>query len=826
MKKTNFQKTISLCFLIFFVTFNTWASTCTQKGWTKVGPDLSPSSQIIIDIQEDNAGVVHRIKNEIVSPFATTIQKFIASSWIDIPFPFANAPTKIAFDSSNHLYVLNGQTLYQFDGTVWQLIGTTNSTVQDFIINSLDELFIGGLFTQVNGVSANYIAKWDGSSWSSLSSGLSSPVSNGGAYTVTWDAGSLYVGGRFDNASGTAVSNIARWDGTSWNPVGAGISNDVVYDIVVDNLVFTLSQSSSLNTYADVYNGFGWTNIISGVSIGIADLEINAIGELILGSPGSIPLPSLGPNCALAKYNGTSWSCFAQSDASIQELYINAKDDIYIGGALMSYIDQLSVVDFAKYTVIPENSSLDFDGVDDFVAVSSFLSQFAFTTSAWFKASSIPNGGAEDRIFAYGGDTRFEVGLNNSGQLWAFDADRGITSSYGVDLRDDQWHHVAITKTGPSRAIYLDGIQLEVWISPTTVLQYGPDFRIGNWTGSSAANAFFKGEIADVRAYDFAMTPTQIQTTMHCQLSGNETNLRAWWSFEDGVPLGNNIALTQTSDFSPNTNTGTLIGFSLTGNSSNFVCADQDFLFDHCCGASDLIDPIQEFCPADITVSTDPGRCDALLSYTLPTFMDNCDGSALSGTLVSGGASNTYFIEGSTTVIYEYVDANGNGPAQCSFTITVNDTENPVLNCPNQTVTVLSPMLLYPSLYVSFTDNCQISFSSLQFVGVSTPFPYDCSYAGSTFAFSVTGQDISGNSANCIVNLTFDDCYGKCCPSTLVAQPKPDPACAWTATDKIISSQPQLYGNVHYKAGTAICLLPGFDATGADSFIAEIETCN
>ncbi len=788
---------------------------------------MTPSGQVIIDIKENNAGVVHRINQLIVSPFGTTIQKFVAGYWIDIPFPFANAPQKIAFDSSDQLHVLSGQTVYQYDGTAWQLIGTANSAIQDFIINSVDEIFIGGLFSQVNGVSANYIAKWDGASWSSLSNGLSSPLWNGGAYALALNsAGSLYVGGRFDNASGTTVSNIAWWNGASWNPLGVGITHDVVYDIVVDNLVFTLSQSSSLNTYADVYNGFGWTNIISGVTIGIADLEITATGDLLLGSPTSIPLASLGPNCALAKYDGTSWSCFAQSDGSIQEVYITGNDDIYVGGALMTYIGQLSVVDFAKYTVIPDNSSLDFDGIDDFVGVSNFLSQFSFTTSAWFKASSVPNGGNEDRIFAYGGSTRFEVGLNNSGQLWAFDEDRGITTSYGIDLRDDQWHHVAITKAGPSRAIYLDGIQLEVWIPPTTVLQYGPEFRIGTWTGSSAANAFFKGEIADVRVYDYPLTPTEIQTTMHCVLSGNETNLRAWWSFEDGVPLGNNSALTQTTDFSPNSNTGTLNGFTLNGSNSNFVCADQHFLFDHCCGSSDLIDPIQEFCPNDIIVNTDPGRCDALLSYPLPTFMDNCDGVALSGTLVSGGAPNTYFVQGSTTIIYEYTDTNGNGPAQCHFTITVNDTESPVLNCPNATVTILNPMLLYPHPYVGFSDNCQISGASLQFVGITTPFPYDCSYAGSTFAFSVTGQDLSGNSASCIVNLTFDDCYGKCCPSTLVAQPKPDPACAWTATDKIISSQTQLYGNVHYKAGTAICLLPGFDATGADSFIAEIESCN
>ena len=35
-----------------------------------------------------------------------------------------------------------------------------------------NKLIAGGLFTTAGGVSANYIASWDGSSWDSLGSGM------------------------------------------------------------------------------------------------------------------------------------------------------------------------------------------------------------------------------------------------------------------------------------------------------------------------------------------------------------------------------------------------------------------------------------------------------------------------------------------------------------------------------------------------------------------------------------------------------------------------------------------------------------------------------
>jgi hypothetical protein len=100
-------------------------------------------------------------------------------------------------------------------------------------------LYAGGDFTQAGGSPASNIAKWDGSSWSPLGSGLgASEFSSAEARTLTvFDDGtgpSLYAGGSFTQAGGVpAASNIARWDGLLWSPLQSGGVSNGVYALTV-----------------------------------------------------------------------------------------------------------------------------------------------------------------------------------------------------------------------------------------------------------------------------------------------------------------------------------------------------------------------------------------------------------------------------------------------------------------------------------------------------------------------------------------------------------------------------------------------------------------
>ncbi len=105
------------------------------------------------------------------------------------------------------------QNVALWDGTKWQKLGTgfppgvTGAAAMAFAD--------GKLYVGSNGT----IYVWDGSSWTTPLPGL-----NGARIqSIIPDGNNLWVGGRFSDLNGTAAANIARWDGTQWHPLGSGV---------------------------------------------------------------------------------------------------------------------------------------------------------------------------------------------------------------------------------------------------------------------------------------------------------------------------------------------------------------------------------------------------------------------------------------------------------------------------------------------------------------------------------------------------------------------------------------------------------------------------
>ncbi|RPJ26484.1 MAG: hypothetical protein EHM35_14855 [Planctomycetaceae bacterium] len=86
-----------------------------------------------------------------------------------------------------------------------------NGSVRAAVVDSAGTLYIGGDFTIVGNTLANYVARWDGTNWSALGSGMNTNVA---ALAILGN--DLYAGGWFTNAGGVAANYIARWDGTNW----------------------------------------------------------------------------------------------------------------------------------------------------------------------------------------------------------------------------------------------------------------------------------------------------------------------------------------------------------------------------------------------------------------------------------------------------------------------------------------------------------------------------------------------------------------------------------------------------------------------------------
>ncbi|MCX6130156.1 MAG: hypothetical protein NTX25_13955, partial [Proteobacteria bacterium] len=73
--------------------------------------------------------------------------------------------------------------------------------------DSAGNLYAGGAFTTAGGIAANRIAKWNGTSWSSLGTGMNSSVR---VIKIT-TTGDIYAGGDFTTVDGLTRPFVAFW---------------------------------------------------------------------------------------------------------------------------------------------------------------------------------------------------------------------------------------------------------------------------------------------------------------------------------------------------------------------------------------------------------------------------------------------------------------------------------------------------------------------------------------------------------------------------------------------------------------------------------------
>ncbi len=144
-------------------------------------------------------------------------------------------------------------------------------------------------------------------------------------------------------------------------------------------------------------------------------------------------------------------------------------------------------------------------------------------------------------------------------------------------------------------------------------------------------------------------------------------------------------------------------------------------------------------------------NCGATVYYSTPVGTDNC---ASTTSRTSGLASGSTFPIGTTTNVFQVTDASG-ATATCSSTVTVVDTDLPVLTCPSNITGNNDPGLC--SKVVAFTapvgtDNCPGTTTS-QTLGLASnaAFPVGTT----TNVFQAT--DAVGNTSTCSFTVTISD---------------------------------------------------------------------
>jgi|GEM_PF-3686383 len=243
---------------------------------------------------------------------------------------------------------------------------------------------------------------------------------------------------------------------------------------------------------------------------------------------------------------------------------------------MKSSISIITLLLFTTNYIHSQGNCLNFDGVDDYVQIDSPLSGDSdFTVEAWFIDERTNNNG-HSRIIGWNG---FELEIAAPNGILRF-YDSGTWLSTDINIRDDQWHHVALTREGTAWKFYLDGTLLLDLVRNRT-LNFNSYFRIGS--RYAAVAELWQGSIDEVRVWNSALSEAQILNNKNNELNGDETHLVGYWNFNQGIASGDNTGLSILDDSHLNSNDGILNSFLLMGNTSNWVSSEALLISNQIC---------------------------------------------------------------------------------------------------------------------------------------------------------------------------------------------------------------------------------------------------
>lgn len=206
----------------------------------------------------------------------------------------------------------------RWDGAQWQALGQTNpmgralGSISDMAVSG-DDLYVVGSFESFAGVDgADGIARWDGSEWQALGSGIDvSRVLSGNVAAVSIGAdGSVYVGGTFVDAGGRdGADGIARWDGFSWQPLGSGVRYEITDLAAGQDGLFVAGNFPDLDGVAQTagfarWDGRAWRAV--GAGLASAPSAVEVLGEDVYVA-GDLFLREPSARAAVAHWDGSRW---------------------------------------------------------------------------------------------------------------------------------------------------------------------------------------------------------------------------------------------------------------------------------------------------------------------------------------------------------------------------------------------------------------------------------------------------------------------------------------------------------------------------------------
>lgn len=251
----------------------------------------------------------------------------------------------------------NTSLIARWNGSAWTAVSTGIGSIN---INCLavgpdGAIYVGGWFTNVGNANGDYIVKWNGSAWSSLGTGMNAYVS---AIAVGMD-GSVYAGGSFTSAGGVANTNyIAKWNGSAWSAMGTGANANGVQALATSPSgdIYAAGTFTSMNGVADTLRIAKWTPATGTWSALGTGLDDGVVGRgLVVTSDGTLYAGGNFHNAGgvaaahIAKWNGAAWAPLGSGvNNYVLTLGLGENNNVLVGGPFTtvngnSYPDGLAV---------------------------------------------------------------------------------------------------------------------------------------------------------------------------------------------------------------------------------------------------------------------------------------------------------------------------------------------------------------------------------------------------------------------------------------------------------------------------------------------------
>ncbi|MCR9103144.1 MAG: HYR domain-containing protein, partial [bacterium] len=601
----------------------------------------------------------------------------------------------------------------------WSPLGPgLNGTVETIVVAASGDVYVGGSFTEAGGITANRIAKWDGTNWSTLGSGLGGTCN---AIAIATN-GDVYAGGFFSTAGGATVDDIAVWDGTNWSALGSGSSvfSCSALAIAPDGTLyaggFWVNIGGVRSFSIASWDGSSWSTLGSGLASSSG--SIGSCEDIVISSDGSLYAAGVfataggTPAVNIAKWDGTSWSALgAGLNERVFALDLASDGTLYATG------------DFTEAGGSPAGAIAKWDGTS-WSALGSGLGFTGFDYGLGIKVAS------DGTVYVIG----------------QFDLTPGSISG---DKNIAKWD--GASWSGVGTGLSSSGNAIEE--SPSGEIYVGGSFGSDNGFPSVTLNRIAR--LIPPVPCDIAITSVdKTDETCPGEDDGSITINATCSSCASILYSIDGGATTQASP----TFTGLMPGTyqPYVEDSGNDTCTDAAADETIADGADSEAPSIS--CPGTITTAVLGATCQKTLSDYTPfvNASDNCDTEL---TLTQSPAANTVITGEQDLVVTVTATDDANLMNSCTYTIPFRDETDPVIVCPDDVTVSADPATctynINPWGILPTTDNCSSDnyVQSTASIGGDGPAPYDL--GENTVIFTVS--DEAGNTGTCSFKITVQD---------------------------------------------------------------------